>query len=65
MFVGHIADVQLWNVPLTQAHVTSLVTDQGSSIPQPVARWMLDDEGGGNHVQVCSGSVEIPFLSRA
>ncbi len=46
MFLGHIADVQLWSVPLTQAHVMSLVADQGSSTPHPVARWMLDDDGG-------------------
>lgn len=52
-FVGHIADVQLWSVALTPAHVTSLVNEQGSSIPRPVARWMLDDESGVKQAQVC------------
>jgi hypothetical protein len=64
VFVGHIADVQLWSVPLTQAHVTALVADQGSSIPRPVARWMLDDEGGGKQAQVCSGSYAAGHMQR-
>ena len=52
IFVGHIADVHLWSVPLSQAHVTSLATDQSASVPRPVARWALDDDGGGKQAQV-------------
>jgi hypothetical protein len=59
IFVGHIADVQLWSVPLSQAHVTSLATDQSASVPRPVARWALDDDSGGKQAQVFGVHVKV------
>jgi hypothetical protein len=52
LFIGHIADVQLWSVPLTRDHVASIVSDQAPPPPRPVARWMMDDDVGGKRAQV-------------
>jgi hypothetical protein len=55
LFIGHIADVQLWSVPLTRDHVASIFSDQAPPVPRPVARWMMDDDVGGKRAQVHKG----------